>query len=153
MLFKHSVIIMERTLHCFRGRCDTGKALTRGRTDHFAAVVTHLQFPIQVCITSVSPVCFPNFTFSRRRNIFFLWPWTLADDLDLWPWPTKWHLINEAYKLCTSYTMLMKWKSKKLLVIKQSNIIYHYNTQYLTRNNADLHAVLSQWKFCFPYFI
>ena len=56
----------------------TRKALTRGRIDHFAAGVSYLSFPMKICFLSrVSRNWFSNFTFSRKKHFFVMWPWTM----------------------------------------------------------------------------
>jgi len=67
----------------------TRKAVTRGRTDHFATGVTYLQFPIQICFSSsqsgppASRHCcvhgFPNFAFTTEKGTFS------SSDLELSP--------------------------------------------------------------------
>ena len=60
-------------LVCIQKTRNTRKAIARGRTDHFAAGVSYLQFQIQVRFISTLPDLAPqfqSFTFSRERDIF-----------------------------------------------------------------------------------
>ena len=57
------------------------RSVTRGRTDHFAASVTYLQFPIQVCISATLPeLVFPVSLSVTAKTSY---------DLGLWTWPKQ----------------------------------------------------------------
>ena len=88
--------VFQFTKQCFNVhahkslKCLTREALTRGRTDRFAAGVTYLRFPIQVCFSStlpdlVYPVPPSHFQPKKRHfPIFLSWPWTFWSMI-LWP--------------------------------------------------------------------
>ena len=92
-LQNHHVIAIRTSTHQMQTI-----TLTRGRTDHFAAGVTHLQFPIQVCFFStllylVLPVSL--FQFQPKTNVFP--PVTLS--VDQWPWVGDHELLLQKVKL------------------------------------------------------
>ena len=97
-----------------------------------------------VCILTAETIFFPNctFAFTRKGNIFFLWPWTLSYDLDLVVVKLNHHVKYLGVRIITFEKDCNRWRSSGLPLFSRLYITSYWWSEVTTTPSYTVSEIL-----------